>query len=124
MITGLVVRIDPRVDVDMLILNAFVGDVGAEVHVVELLAVHVVDVAVAFDFRGASNAITIKRSRDGSKLLDGLDECELIPVAGCDDVRVRVLSENLCNEASGDLHLSETVVNTAVDWWAVVAFNG
>lgn len=67
-------------------------------HVVELLGIHVVQVAVSLEHVDASDGIEVFHLGSRFKVGDGLDERILVEVARRDDVGLGVLSQDCRNE--------------------------
>ena len=81
-----------RVDVDMLILG-FLHQRLADVHVIELLGVHVEQVRIPLDILDIGDLLQVFQSRDFGVLLHGLGEAELIKVASSYHPRVSILGK-------------------------------
>jgi len=67
-------------------------------HVVELLGVHVVQVAVALEDVNAGDDIEVFHPGPGLEVGDGLDEGVLVEVARNDDMGLGVLGQDRRNE--------------------------
>lgn len=97
-IADLVVKVLPGVEVQMLILGRAPGSL-AHVHVVEGLAVHVEEVGVALAGGDPRYLVEVREAGLSGEDLQGLDLGEVVEIAGCDDVGLGVLLEDLGDEA-------------------------
>jgi hypothetical protein len=75
--------------------------------VIQLLAVHIEDVAVSLRLGDTRNDVQIKQTRHLHEAFHRLNECKLVEVASSNDVRLGILRQNLCNQACGQLSLCE-----------------
>ena len=97
MIADLAVARRPRVDVHVLKLG-LARERAADVHVIELLRVHVEDVAVPLRRVDAAQNVEILQARARRKGFERRDEGELVEVARCDDRCPGVVRENVRDE--------------------------
>jgi hypothetical protein len=87
----------PRANVGM--LNLSLGcQAGADIHVVELLAVHIEDVGVSLNWGDSGCLVEINKSRFGGKSTHGLHKGEFIEITSHDNTRLGVSSKNLADE--------------------------
>jgi Holliday junction resolvasome RuvABC DNA-binding subunit len=70
----------------------------ADVHVVELLAVHVEEVCVSLELRDVRSLIKIPQIRHISEVLERLDKGELVEVTSDDDLCVLILIKDVGNK--------------------------
>lgn len=74
------------------------GQRGADIHVIELLAVHVEEIRVALRLLDAGHLVKIAQTGLGDEGLERGDEGELVEVACGDYFGVGVLFENRCDK--------------------------
>lgn len=104
-ITDLIIKVLPCVEVKMLVLGALLKR-GAGIHVVECLGVHVEEVGVPLDGVHFHDVVHITEARFLGKYGHGLYLSELVKVAGGDDSGFGILFEDLSNECLLNVSLS------------------
>lgn len=139
MIRNLVRRGRPRIDMNMFVLCLWLQSL-ANVHVIELLAVHVEKIGVAFELWDARSLVEIAQVGYLLECLERLNKGEFIEVAGDDDAGFAVLGKDVgdkvllcvtglssclkgCGTYGCDFHLFLTILNTAVYGRASIAFD-
>lgn len=89
MIRRLRIILHPRIHMHMLDLGPSSSDTLTHKHMVQRLAVHVVEVRVPLRGRDASDVVEVAQARGGEEVLQGRGEGKFVKVAGDEDLGVR-----------------------------------
>lgn len=90
----------PHIHMHVLKLRTF-GQRRADIHVIELLAIHVEEIGIALRLLDAGHLVKIAQTRLGEKGFERRDEGELIEIACGDHLGVGVLREDGRDEGLG-----------------------
>lgn len=124
-ITRRIIIAHPRVHMDMLILRlATPSQARRYIQVIQLLAVHVEEVRVLLSRGNTDDIVQILQSRDRSKVLERLNECEFVVVARGHDGGVTVKAEDLADERACDIRLLRTLFDASINRRPRIAVEG
>ena len=102
MIANLVVIVLPSIEMHMLILGTARRS-RAHIHVVKSLAVQVKEVRISLVGGDVGDLVQVREAGLVGEDLKGLDLDEVVEVAGCDDIGLGILLEDLGDEVLGYL---------------------
>ena len=123
-VTDGVIVAHPCINMYVLISWECPGDLLRNVHVVELLAVHIEDVGIPLCLWDISRHIEVDQARILRKHLQRFHKRELVKIARGDDTCVGVVSQDLGDERGGDVRLCSPLINTLIDRWAGITLDG